>query len=257
MSPDSTFIPDWPGLPAHIGAISTLRAGGVSLPPYDDGFGRGGFNLAGHVGDRTEDVERNRAMLNSVLPQKPLWLSQVHGTAVLDLGQPHTKLVADACFTDLPGVVCAVQTADCLPVLFCDGKTNVVAAAHAGWRGLVHGVLENTLASMQTAGAEIKHIQAWLGPAIGPLAFEVGAEVREQFIAADRRASAAFKASEDNPNKFYADIVELARMRLRRAGIVNISGGEFCTVRQKAKFYSYRRDGVTGRMASLIWIREK
>jgi polyphenol oxidase len=255
MSPDFAFVPDWPALPAHIAALSTLRSGGVSLAPYDDSFGGGGFNLGAHVGDQIEAVMQNRTMLDRVLPSAPKWLSQIHGTDVLDLGQLHADLVGDASFTTLPRVVCAVQTADCLPVLFCDGKTNVVGAAHAGWRGLVSGVLENTVSKMLAAGAKINDMSAWLGPAIGPQAFEVGAEVRAQFVAADRCALAAFQASASNPDKFYADIYALARLRLRRAGIQNIFGGEFCTVSQEEKFYSYRRDGVTGRMASLIWIK--
>lgn len=253
---DCYFVPDWPDLPAHIGAISTLRQGGVSIAPYGDGSGgASGFNLATHVGDRLSDVLANRQVLNHYLPAAPQWLTQVHGAQVLDFGKNQPELVADACLTTLPGVVCAVQTADCLPVLFCDGKTNAVAAAHAGWRGLAQGVLETTLLQLHSAGAELGNILVWLGPAIGPLEFEVGLEVREQFVRADKCAEAAFIASEKNPGKFYADIYQLARLRLQRAGVRHISGGGFCTVRQRDKFFSYRRDGTTGRMASLIWIK--
>lgn len=254
MLTECAFIPDWPDLPPHIRVLSTLRTGGVSLAPYDGGKGAGGLNLGGHVGDRAEDVKQNRARLDQYLPVSPQWLTQVHGTKVLNLGVSHQELIADACFTTLPDVVCAVQTADCLPVLFCDGKANIVAAAHAGWRGLLNGILENTLKKMQIAGAAVEHIQVWLGPAIGPLAFEVGAEVREQFVEADRCAIAAFQASAQREDKFYADIYALARLRLRHAGVIHICGGGFCTARQADKFFSYRRDGVTGRMASLIWI---
>lgn len=250
---DRVFIPVWPDLPSHIGVLSTLRNGGVSQAPYDDGSGSGGFNLAAHVGDRVEDVFRNRALLAQFLPDSPIWLNQVHGTRVLDLGSKHADLNADACFTNRANVVCAVQTADCLPVLFCDATTNVVAAAHAGWRGLLRGVLENTLGMMLKAGASPDHVSVWLGPAIGPTWFEVGAEVRTQFVDLDSCASAAFRASEIRPEKFYADIYQLARLRLQRAGIRHIHGGGFCTVSEPEKFFSYRRDGVTGRMASLIW----
>ncbi|PRC91641.1 peptidoglycan editing factor PgeF [Solimicrobium silvestre] len=258
MPPSCILKPDWPNLPSQIGALTTLRTGGVSCAPFDDGSGVDGFNLGTHVGDQIEHVLQNRSLLAQFLPDMPQWLSQVHGTTVLDLGSivenAKSGLIADACFTTQANVVCAVQTADCLPVLFCDAKNGVVAAAHAGWRGLVDGVLENTLLKMQAAGAESKHILAWLGPAIGPLKFEVGAEVRARFMEVDPCASAAFKPGKE-PGKFYADIYQLARMRLQCAGVVQISGGNFCTVSEPEKFYSYRRDGVTGRMASLIWIK--
>ena len=254
---DRVFIPEWPGLPAHIGVLSTLRNGGVSLAPFDDGTGWGGFNLAAHVGDQMDHVLQNRALLTQFLPASPVWLNQVHGTVVKDIGQPHDDLTADACFTSRADVICAVQTADCLPVLFCDAKKNVVAAAHAGWRGLLHGVLENTLGSMLSAGAQLDNIQVWLGPAIGARQFEVGAEVRAQFVDRDQCARAAFAASTVRPDKFYADIYLLARLRLQRAGVLSIEGGGFCTVSEPEKFYSYRRDGVTGRMASLIWIKDR
>lgn len=251
---DCVFVPDWPELPAHFGALSTLRTGGFSRAPYDDGSGAGGFNLATHVGDDLDQVKRNRTLLAKFLPGEPLWLSQVHGVRVVDLDVYQDDLIADACFTTRPETVCAVQTADCLPVLFCDAEKNVVAAAHAGWRGLAHGVLENTLKYMQRAGAELENILVWLGPAIGPLQFEVGPEVRERFVEDDACAVAAFMTRVENPAKFYADIYQLARLRLQRAGVHRICGGNFCTVSQREKFYSYRRDGVTGRMASLIWI---
>jgi len=252
---DRFFIPAWPDLPSHVGVVSTLRNGGVSHAPYDDGSGSGGFNLATHVGDRVEDVLNNRAVLAQCLPSSPVWLEQVHGTRVIDLGSEQDDLRADACFSSKANVICAVQTADCLPVLFCDPAANVVGAAHAGWRGLLHGVLENTVEVMLKAGASLETMSVWLGPAIGPTQFEVGAEVREQFVDLDSCASAAFRTSDSSPEKFYADIYHLAHGRLRRAGLSAISGGGFCTVSEPEKFYSYRRDGVTGRMASLIWIK--
>ena len=254
---ERVFIPDWPGLPVHIGVLSTLRNGGVSVAPYDDGSGTGGFNLASHVGDLTDHVLQNRAILAQYLPATPVWLAQVHGTNVLDVGQPNDDLTADACFTTRPNVICAVQTADCLPLLLCDAQNNVVAAAHAGWRGLLHGVIENTLAAMLKAGAELEYTQVWLGPAIGVRRFEVGAEVRKQFVDASPEAQSAFKASTIRPEKYDADIYQLARLRLLRAGVRSVTGGDFCTVSEPEKFYSYRRDGVTGRMASLIWIKER
>ena len=252
---ERVFVPDWPDLPAHIGALSTLRSGGCSLSPYDDGVGNGGFNLGTHVGDNPFHVNQNRAVLDQYLPASPRWLMQIHGTRVLDQGLPQIDLHADSCFSTQADIVCAVQTADCLPVLICDGTKKVVAAAHAGWRGLVNGVLENTLEEMQSAGAQLQNITVWLGPAIGPLQFEVGAEVRDQFLDVDSCAIAAFKASEKQVGKYYADIYQLARLRLQRAGVFQIHGGHCCTVTESEKFYSYRRNGVTGRMASLIWIK--
>ncbi len=254
---ERVFIPDWPGLPGHIGVLSTLRNGGVSLAPFDDGSGTGGFNLAAHVGDRMEHVMQNRSILAQFLPAGPVWLAQVHGTHVLDMGVPQDDLTADACFTSRSNVICAVQTADCLPVLLCDAQNNVVAAAHAGWRGLLHGVLENTLAMMVKSGARLDNIQVWLGPAIGERQFEVGSEVRTQFIDVNPDAHSAFKVSPVRPDKFDANIYLLARLRLQRAGVFRIEGGDFCTVSEPEKFYSYRRNGVTGRMASLIWIKER
>lgn len=254
--PERGFVPDWPGLPSHIGVFSSVRSGGVSLAPYDagQGTGRGGFNLASHVGDRFEHVLQNRAILNQVLPAQPLWMEQVHGTRVIDAAVMHDDLRADACFATRPGVVCAVQTADCLPVLLCDAENNVVGAAHAGWRGLAAGVLDSTIDTMQKAGARRQHLRAWLGPAIGPAQFEVGEEVRQQFVDLDARAACAFVQHPATPGKFHADIYELARQRLQQAGVGDIAGGGFCTVSDPGRFYSYRRDRVTGRMATLIWI---
>jgi YfiH family protein len=282
---------NWPDLPSHISVLSTLRTGGASLPPYDDGRGSGGFNLAAHVGDNPNHVQHNRALLAQWLPTAPIWLNQVHGVRVVNLDHlgltqncpsgnalplhstwctarrrsaagailrksyhQQDDLLADAAIATQVNVICAVQTADCLPILLCDPRKNIVAAVHAGWRGLARGVLENTLTAIQQAGADLAHCLAWLGPAIGSLQFEVGDEVREQFIDADSNAIAAFHPSEQRADKFYADIYQLARLRLQRAGVHRIAGGEFCTVSQPEKFYSYRRDGVTGRMASLIWV---
>jgi YfiH family protein len=238
--------------------LYTTRRGGVSPAPYDDGHGAGGFNLGVHVGDAPALVAQNRALLRAALPGEPCWLSQVHGVAVADAALPHpTVLEADASIASVAGAVCLVQTADCLPVLFSDREGRVVGAAHAGWRGLAAGVLQETVAAMQAAGAG--EILAWLGPAIGPNQFEVGAEVRAAFLAdagGDAAAvHAAFQPQAGREGKFLADIYALARIALHRVGVVRVSGGEFCTVSDAASFYSYRRDGVTGRQASLIWIK--
>ncbi|MFC0228535.1 purine nucleoside phosphorylase YfiH [Serratia aquatilis] len=241
---NSLILPDWP-LPAGVRACSTTRHGGISLPPYDS------LNLGAHVGDNPQAVERNRQLLveKAGLPQMPLWLEQVHGTRVLTLDvQMPADLRADAVYTNLSGLVCAVMTADCLPVLFASQAGDEIAAAHAGWRGLCHGVLENTVAHFSAVPDKIT---AWLGPAIGPRQFEVGAEVRDAFIAVDKAAADAFIP---HGEKFLADIYLLARQRLQRAGIFAIYGGERCTMTQMSHFFSYRRDGVTGRLASLIWV---
>jgi YfiH family protein len=247
-----TLRPDWPDLPAGVAALVTLRGGGESLTPYDDGAGGGGLNLALHVGDAADRVAANRSLLQAGLPVAPAWLTQVHGAVVLDAAGVAAAEEADASIAVGAGAVCAVMTADCLPVLFCDRSASVVGAAHAGWRGLLNGVLENTVAAMRTAGAG--QITAWMGPAIGPLRFEVGPEVRAAFIARDARHDPAFRPVAGAPGKYLADIYRLARLVLTAAGVDRVYGGGFCTVSDSARFYSYRRDGVTGRFASLIWI---
>ena len=256
------IIPDWIGAPRNVGALVTSREGGVSQPPYDNGTGGGGLNLGAHVGDQLADVERNRALLDTLLPVSPLWMTQVHGINVVDAGKAALGVEADAAMTTTPGAVCAIQTADCLPVLFCDVDGRAVGAAHAGWRGLAGGVLENTVTRMRDAGAG--EIIAWLGPAIGPQRFEVGAEVLARFmsVARTRQASAdilhqtesAFVPIAERPGKYLADIYSLARIVLQEIGVLRVYGGGACTVSDQ-QFYSYRRDKVTGRMASLIWLK--
>lgn len=252
------IIPEW-DVPPGIGACVTTRAGGVSTGPYDDGAGGGGLNLGLHVDDRADDVRQNRQRLRAFLPAEPVWLSQVHGVDVADAGDSADSSgaaaipVADASVSATAGVVCAILTADCLPVLLCDGAGRVVGAAHAGWRGLVNGVLENTVATMRAKGAD--QIIAWLGPAIGPDRFEVGAEVRDAFADRDHAAAAAFRAHPAQAGKYLADIYALARQRLEQAGVRQCYGGGLCTVSEPRRFYSYRRDRVTGRMASLIWLK--
>ncbi|MFZ2267338.1 MAG: peptidoglycan editing factor PgeF [Azonexus sp.] len=238
------LIPDWPA-PANVRAVQTTRRGGISPAPWN------AFNLGDHVGDEPARVAANRAELRLSLPAEPLWLQQVHGIRVVDAGVAAHRPEADAACGRQPGAVCAVMTADCLPVLFCDRAGTVVAAAHAGWRGLQAGVLEATLAAMAVPAGEIL---VWLGPAIGPEAFEVGDEVRAAFVLADPAAAEAFRAH--GAGKWLADIYLLARQRLQAAGIFSISGGGLCTVGDAVRFFSYRRDGVTGRMATLIWLEE-
>lgn len=236
------FRPDWT-VPANVCALQTLRTGGCSPAPWAS------LNLGDHVGDDPQRVATNRAELVSHLPAEPCWLRQVHGTQTVDAAQAAKNSEADAAFARQSGVVCAVMTADCLPVLFCDRAGTVVAAAHAGWRGLCAGVLEQTIAAMQVAPQDIL---VWLGPAIGPENFEVGDEVRAAFIAQDLACSAAF--IEHGPGKWLADLYALARRRLKLAGIDAVSGGGMCTVDDADRYFSYRRDGVTGRMATLIWL---
>lgn len=239
--------PTWPA-PAFIKACTTLRTKGHSKPPYDS------FNLSTVVGDDPDAVAQNRAQLCAELElkQEPAWINQVHGTGVIRADQLHPNSFpeADASYTDVPGVPCAVLTADCLPVLLCHQKGLQVAAIHAGWRGLAAGVIEATLDELNAPYADWL---AWLGPAIGPAAFEVGFEVRDLFMQADAHAQTAFTAT--GPNKYHADIYALARQRLLRYGVTQIFGGEYCTYTDATRFYSYRRDGEkAGRMASVIWI---
>lgn len=235
--------PDWPA-PARVKALSTTRTGGVGKAPYAS------LNLGTHVGDDPAQVADNRGIVRQHLPGEPRWLNQVHGTVVVDAAAGVGVPDADAAFSREAGCVCAVMTADCLPVLLCDQAGTVVAAAHAGWRGLCDGVLEAAVVAM---GVPPGQLMAWLGPAIGPDAFEVGGEVRASFMGKDPAAAAAFRPSA-NQHKWLADIFLLARQRLARAGVTRIHGGNACTVSDPSRFFSYRRDGVTGRMATLVWL---
>lgn len=235
--------PDWPA-PPGVRAASTLRRGGVSGGPYRS------FNLGAHVGDDpgrvTENRRRLRAALN--LPAEPVWLNQEHGKQVIQ-ADVSSERNADAAFTCRPGVVCAVMTADCLPVLLCSKAGDRVAAVHAGWKGLAAGVIEAAVESLK--GADLL---AWLGPAIGSDAFEVGDEVRDFFVRKKSAFAAAFRETENT--KWLADLYHLARIVLNDAGVSAVYGGGFCTFSNAADYFSYRRDRITGRMATLIW-REK
>lgn len=236
------FTPDWP-LPPGVRAASTTRQGGVSVGAF------GGFNLGDHVGDDPRAVAANRAALASALrlPAPPAWLSQVHGCAVAGPDDPPGS-TADARYADRPGVVCAVLTADCLPLLLCSDDGREVAAVHCGWRGLAAGIVGMAVGRFAAAPTSLR---AWLGPAIGALAFEVGDEVRERFVAADAGAGVCFVPG--RAGRWLADLSALTRRALAAVGVQRVHGGEACTVGEPERFFSYRRDGVTGRMASLVW----
>ena len=270
MNPlEHCIIPDWPA-PARVKAIQTTRQGGVSIAPY------GSLNLGSHVRDNPLAVERNRILLNKLLPGEPVWLEQTHGTLVANADRAScgcdtllTKSAdcgssrmaappapcrggypqADACIAQHRESVCAVMTADCLPVLLCDAQGSVVGVAHAGWRGLCDGVIETTVLAM---GVAPQSMMAWLGPAISQEAFEVGEEVRAAFVAVQPQAASAFIAGQSG--KWFADIYALARLRLNALGVTQIYGGGHCTYREREQFFSYRRDGVTGRMGTFIWL---
>ncbi len=235
------LTPDWPA-PASVRACVTTREGGVSEAPFDS------LNLGDHVDDRPQAVAENRRRLTEHFSRQPAWLQQVHGITVAH-ADPGSVATADASWTATPGIACAAMTADCLPALFCDRAGTRVAAAHAGWRGLAAGVLEATLDSLDVAPEDVL---VWLGPAIGPQAFEVGAEVREVFVKQLPEAATAFVPS-SNAGKFMADIYQLARLRLAKRGVTAVYGGGFCTVTDP-RFFSYRRASRTGRFASLVWL---
>jgi len=237
----------WPA-PKSVRAGTTTRLGGCSSAPFE------GLNLSFGVGDEADAVRRNRAHLASRLglPEPPRWLRQVHGARVVDAGNAATGVAADACVARRPGPVCAILTADCLPVALCDRAGSCVAIAHAGWRGLAAGVLEATVGALARPPGEFL---AWLGPGIGPGAYEVGEEVREVLVGGDPGARAAFAPSPRG--RWLADLYALARRRLHRLGVFAVYGGDHCTFSDPHRFYSYRRDGrATGRMASLVWLQE-
>ena len=234
--------PDWDA-PAKVVALASTRLGGVSGGAY------AGLNLGDHVGDSPAAVAANRRLIAAALPAAPLWLRQVHGTRVALAEGADVGVEADACVARTPGRVLAVMHADCLPVLLCDAEGSVVAVAHAGWRGLAAGVLEQTVAAMAVSPDGVR---AWLGVAISQAAFEVGEEVRAAFLDSDAGAAAAFAPA--SPGKWRCDLYALARRRLAAVGVPRVFGGGLCTYGDAGRFYSYRRDGVTGRLATLIWL---
>ena len=239
---DNCIVPDWPA-PARVRALVTTRAGGASSGRYSS------FNLGARVGDDTLAVRHNRALLRELLPGEPVWLRQAHGRRVIDAARAAREEEADGAVARRPGAVCVVLTADCLPVLLCDREGGAVGIAHAGWRGLAGGVIESVVGAMGTAP---RRIIAWLGPGIAQDAYEVGRDVVDAFVAADANARRAF--SERAGGKYGADLYALAGQRLEKCGVGEVYGGAFCTHRDSGRFFSHRRDGVTGRMANLIWL---
>lgn len=233
--------PDWPA-PPNIHAATTLRIGGVSLGKYAS------LNLATHVNDDPELVRQNRRIIKSRLnlPSEPIWLHQTHSNVAIKITATSVPLHGDASYTDQADVVCAVMTADCLPLLICAADGNEIAAIHAGWRGLLDGIIDNTINALQS-----RDVLVWLGPAIGPGCFEVGGEVRSAYLKKSSDYTYAFKKHKQG--KWLADIYQLARINLSALGISKVYGGHFCTVTDHERFYSYRRDKDTGRMATLIW----
>jgi YfiH family protein len=245
------ITPNWPA-PPQVKAAATLRTGGVSKGPFAS------LNLGAHVGDDVAAVAENRRLLREALslPAEPTWLNQVHGIHVVDAAvdqttgdRPNTPPTADASFATRAGTVCVVMTADCLPVLFCDRQGTRVAAAHAGWRGLAGGVLGATVRALEVPPSELI---AWLGPAIEQDAFEVGDEVREQFLKLGPENEAAFAANARG--RWQADLYRLARNELARLGVTAVHGGGFQCYADSERFFSYRRASRTGRMATLVWL---
>jgi YfiH family protein len=237
--------PDWPA-PPQVRAVATTRLGGVSAPPWDS------LNLGSHVQDAPDAVKSNRQRLVNrlSLPAEPPWLNQVHGIRLVDAAQAAAGLDADGAVALVPGAVCAVQTADCLPVLLCDRDARAVAALHAGWRGLAGGIIEQGVARLAAHGIRAESLLAWLGPAIGPAAYEVGDDVRARFAgAADESAFAP-----NERGRWQLDLYQLARDRLSAAGVAHCYGGDRCTHTEADFFFSHRRDGRCGRQAALIWL---
>ncbi|WP_235527454.1 peptidoglycan editing factor PgeF [Burkholderia sp. Leaf177] len=272
---DDCLWPEWSSgvskVSTRVRAFATTRNGGVSEGPFGGANGRGGLNLGLHTGDAPEAVLENRRRVVELTGAPVAWLEQVHGVEIQDAGEmidrcagsPALPVKADAAVTDRPGAVCAVMVADCLPVLFCDTAGHAVGAAHAGWRGLAGGIVEKTATRVASlAGTRMESLHAWLGPAIGPTAFEVGEDVLETFVSssdpAHRDAVAAAFVPRQQKHKYLANLYALARLRLELSGVVpeNVHGGGHCTVTETERFYSYRRDRTTGRMAAMIWLAD-
>lgn len=238
--------PDWPA-PSNIKAYSTLRHSGISQPPYDL------LNLGIHVGDEIANVAKNRLLLKQLLqlPSEPIWIQQQHSNIAVLATDENRNKTADASFTKESNTICVVLTADCLPILLCNREGTMVSAIHAGWRGLSNGIILQTLSAINMPDADIL---AWLGPAISPICFEVGEEVRNLFIDIDPETKNAFTPTKRG--RWLGDLYAIARLQLKKQGITSIYGGEHCTYSDTKRFFSYRRDGITGRMASLIWIND-
>ncbi len=238
------IIPDWPA-PHWVKAYTTTRIGGFSRAPYNS------LNIAAHVGDNLDDVSKNRQLLKKKLHlKKPIvWLEQIHGNTAISADHPLDSFAADGIYSRTEQTICAVQTADCLPLLVCSFSSYYVAAIHAGWKGLSNGIIETTINALALPPSDIL---VWLGPAIGPQAFIVGEEVFQSFVDKDPTAEIAFQPLQNK--QWQANLYKLAELRLRKLGISSIYGGNYCTFSDKLRFFSYRRDRITGRMLSLIWI---
>ena len=245
----SVITPATGCFPKNVHAFSTTRIGGVSKHPYEGKNGGDGFNLGDHVGDDPSSVARNREILDASLPSPINFLSQVHGINVVEASSFEENRIADASVTTKKSIVCAVLTADCLPVLLSNASGTVVAAAHAGWRGLASGILQETIKAMRETTSD--EIFAWMGPAIGSTQFEVGIDVLEVF--SQLNASHCFIPTKKN-GKYLADIYSLAKLAMAQVEVFRVEGGDHCTFTDHANFYSYRRDGTTGRIASVIWM---
>ena len=239
------IVPDWPA-PDRVRAASSTRGGGASRGPWTS------LNLADHVDDDGGAVRRNRERLRLALglPEEPRWLAQRHGRRVVDARDATAGTIADGMVARAAGLVCAVLTADCVPVLLCDRDATTVAALHAGWRGIAAGIIE---AGVRAAGPAAR-LMAWIGPTIGAQRYEVGSDVRDAVLAGDAGAEAAFLPFDDAPRRWHADLEHIVRRRLARSGVVSVHGGGVCTARDAGRFFSHRRDGTTGRMATLIWL---
>lgn len=247
MTADSFIIPDWPA-PETVKALSTTRSGGFSLSPYNS------LNLGTHVDDEPNTVIKNRDYLVDAaqLPASPRWLNQIHSTRIINSTDWQFDIDADAMISQQENHICTIMTADCLPLLLCNKQGDIVAAIHAGWRGLAAGIIEKTIAEFR---CNPQDILVWLGPAIGPNQFEVGVDVYQTFTEHSAKAAQAFQ--QVDVSHYLADIYLLARQRLIALGVSAIFGGDLCTVSDKQRFFSYRRDQITGRMASMIWITHK
>jgi YfiH family protein len=242
---DANWVePDWPA-PDHVCAISTTRGGGCSQVPYAS------LNLGDHVGDESDAVTANRRILGErlELDDPPRWLNQIHGNVVVSADEVVTPVSADAAITSAPHVVCAVMTADCLPILLCDAAGTHVAAVHGGWRGLAGGVIEAAIAAFVARGVDPRKMLCWLGPAIGPGAYEVGQAVHDALRSREDKDA----LTRNSGGRWQLDLYVLARLRLRQCGVTRTFGGDFCTYTDSERFFSHRRDGVCGRQASLIW----
>ncbi len=240
-----SIVPNWPA-PRHVKAFASTRVGGFSSGSYQ------GLNLGAHVGDDSSVVEKNRDWLvqQANMPSAPIWLNQTHSTVVAQVSEPTSQVIdADGVFTSSANVICSAMTADCLPVLLTNTLGTQVAAVHAGWRGLANGIVENALEMFSG------DVMAWLGPAIGPEAFEVGEDVLQAFVDFDSQAQQAF-IPRDIKGKWFADMSKLATQRLNKAGVTQVFDSGLCTYQNQQDFYSYRRDGVTGRQATFIWLQD-